>query len=90
MSGKKSVNKGVHDLKLHDSIAEVIFKKNVELCTSLTLFKKIRRFRDGISNGFEARFDFYRGDHNPQLRVALTIMNFTIFEFEVYNRHHDV
>jgi hypothetical protein len=74
---------------LVDSVAEIIFRRDIELCTSLTFFKKIRRFHDGISNGLEAQFDFYRGDHNPQVRVALTILNVMIFELEVYNRYHN-
>jgi hypothetical protein len=52
-------------------------------------FHKVRYFKDGI-DFFEliCDIDFYKGDHNPQFRFFLEILNFTILEIEVYNVNH--
>jgi len=55
------------------------------------LFYKVRNFKDGLTF-FEFIFnlDLYRADHNPQVRCALVIFNFTIFDITLYNvRHYD-
>lgn len=55
----------------------------------LALFHKFRSFKDGITFlEFQLETDWYRGDHNPRGVFALRILNFTIFEFEIYNRNH--
>jgi hypothetical protein len=52
-------------------------------------FHKIRNFKDGITFGeFLLNLDLYKGDHKPQFRMILIILNFKIFEFEVYNVSH--
>jgi hypothetical protein len=49
----------------------------------------IRSILDGITfYEFTINADFYRADHNPQFRVLLVIMNFKLFEFEIYNTKH--
>lgn len=53
----------------------------------LSLFHKVREFKDGISFcDFLIGVDLYKGDHNPQFRVLLVLLNFKIIEFEIYNR----
>ena len=51
----------------------------------------IRRFKDGISF-FEVsiNLDLYKGDHNPHFRIMLLILNFKVFEFEIYNAEHAI
>lgn len=53
------------------------------------LFYKVRNFKDGLTF-FELIFnlDLYRADHNPQIRCALVIFNFTIFDITFYNKRH--
>ena len=49
----------------------------------------LRSFRDGISFlEFICNLDLFAGDHNPHFRVMLVILNFKIFEFEIYNVNH--
>jgi hypothetical protein len=53
------------------------------------ILRKIRSFSDGISFlEFEFNVDFYRGDHNPKGRIMLVVLNFKVFEFEIYNINH--
>lgn len=55
----------------------------------LSLFYKYRKFKDGIDFfHFEGSLDIYEGDHNPQFRIFIGLLNFTIFEFEIYNMFH--
>ena len=56
----------------------------------LDFFRFIRRFRDGITFfEFEINWDRYKDDHSPKFGVSLHVMNFTIFEFNIYaNLHH--
>ena len=52
-------------------------------------FYKFRPFSDGITFlEFQLETDWYAGDHNPRGTLALRVLNFTIFEFEIYNRNH--
>lgn len=50
---------------------------------------KYRAFRDGVSFfEFEVDLSYYRGDHNPQFRVSLVVLNVMVFDFCVYNMSH--
>ena len=75
--------------RLHDSILEVIFRRNIELCFEFEWLYKVRNFRDGITITHELNFDFYKGDHTPQIRWSLTIFNVTVFDFQIYNMLHE-
>ena len=49
----------------------------------------VRDFSDGVDwLDFVIGSDWYRGDHNPQFGVKLTILNMIIFDFRIYNVHH--
>ena len=55
----------------------------------LELFYKFRDFKDGISFfDWSTTWDKYMGDHNPQFNIFLTLFNFKIFDFTVYNIWH--
>jgi len=50
---------------------------------------KLRDFSDGIDFfDLKINYDRFKGDHNPQFGVCLVIMNFLIFQFEIYNVNH--
>lgn len=48
-----------------------------------------RSFKDGsdIFN-FQFIWDRYLADHSPRLQVMLVILNYKIFEFNIYYLHH--
>lgn len=50
---------------------------------------QLRKFKDGLTF-FEFIFNLnlYKADHNPQIRCALIILNFTIFDITLYNKRH--
>jgi hypothetical protein len=55
----------------------------------ISLFHKLRNFSDGISFfEFTSNLDLYKGEHNPKFRLMLVVMNFKIFEIEIYNVNH--
>ena len=61
-------------------------KYAIDLC----LFKKIRNFNDGVTFfDMNINLDLYKGDHKPSLVIHLVILNFTIFELDVYNIYHE-
>jgi len=76
-------------MKLHNSVLEIIFKRNIELVVDFNWFYKFRNYKDGISNSFELNFDFYRCDHSPQIRFVLIILNLILFDFQIYNKYHE-
>lgn len=51
------------------------------------VFYKLRNFKDGLTF-FEIvlNLDLYKADHNPQVRFAFIICNFTIFDITFYNK----
>ena len=52
---------------------------------ALTLLHKVRDFSDGITFAeFEAALDLYEWEHNPKFYIRLMLLNYTIFETEVY------
>jgi hypothetical protein len=52
---------------------------------ALTLFHKLRDFSDGWTFiNFETRLDLYKHEHNPQFRMHLVVLNYTVFELEIY------
>lgn len=49
----------------------------------------IRKMQDGITFfDLNVNTDFYEADHNPKLNFSLIILNCTIFELTIYNKHH--
>jgi hypothetical protein len=55
----------------------------------ISFFHKLRNFKDGISFlEFDVNLDLYKGDHNPQFEMCLVILNFKIFETNIYNINH--
>ena len=62
---------------------------NINYAIELTMFRFIRKFSDGITF-FEAKInlDLYDWDHNPKIEINLLILNTTMIELLIYNRHH--
>ena len=55
----------------------------------LVLLHKVRDWKDGISFfEFVMNLDRFVADHNPRFEVRLSLFNWTVFEFSVYNIHH--
>lgn len=52
-------------------------------------FYKVRNFKDGVTF-FELilNLDLYKADHNPQIRFACIVCNFTMFDITLYNKLH--
>lgn len=75
--------------KLHDSVLEIIFKRNIQMCIDFEKFYKVRDYKDGAFSEVVLNCDFFKGDHNPQFRFAVTVLNWTIFDFQIYNIHHE-
>jgi hypothetical protein len=64
---------------------------NEDYAVELTLLHHYRDFSDGLSVvEFDCNFDWYDGDHCPKFDLSLRLFNWTIFEFNIYNRHHFV
>ena len=62
---------------------------NEDYAMELTLFHNYRSLSDGLSVvEFDCNFDWYHGDHCPKFDLSLRMFNWTIFEFNIYNRHH--
>lgn len=54
-------------------------------------FHFIRKMKDGISFlDFKINLDLFKGDHNPKFEISLYVLNFKFFQFEIYNRNHEV
>lgn len=55
----------------------------------LAAFFVYRSLLDGLSL-FELHIDsdWYKGDHNPQFGIRLTVLNVTLLEFRIYNVNH--
>jgi len=52
-------------------------------------FHMIRAFSDGLSGiEFNITWDLYKADHNPKFQIMLVVLNFKIFEIEIYNVNH--
>jgi hypothetical protein len=62
---------------------------NEDYAIELTLLHRYRDLSDGLSVvEFDFNFDWYKGDHCPKANLSLRLFNWTIFELNVYNRHH--
>ena len=49
----------------------------------------IRKMQDGVTFfDLNVNTDFYEADHNPKLNFSLIVLNCTIFELTIYNKHH--
>ena len=55
----------------------------------LSALYNYRSFSDGI-DFFEFRCDYnkFESDHNPSFNLKISILNFTLIEFNVYYLHH--
>ena len=50
---------------------------------------RLRETKDGISFfEFTVNWDRFIGDHSPKFDFMLVILNYTIFEFNIYYRWH--
>lgn len=55
----------------------------------LTLFHKLRAYRDGITFlEVHINWDRYQADHCPRFTVHLILCNVTVFEWHIYYLHH--
>lgn len=62
---------------------------NEDYAMELTLLHRYRDLADGLSVvEFDCNFDWYHGDHCPKFDLSLRLFNWTVFEFNIYNRHH--
>ena len=65
------------------------FKLGKDYAIDANFFYQVRTFTDGITFiAPEINLDLYRGDHKPSLNLTLEILNFIIFNVEIYNVHH--
>jgi hypothetical protein len=55
----------------------------------LTGPRLIRHFKDGITFfNLGISLDLYQDDHKPSFDASLILLNFTLFELNIYNIHH--
>jgi hypothetical protein len=65
------------------------FKLTKNFAFEFNFLYSVRKFSDGVDwLDFAIDSDWYRGDHNPQFGVKLTILNLIIFDFRIYNVNH--
>lgn len=55
------------------------------------IFYRIRNFKDGITFfEFTTNLDLYKADHNPRFKINLILINYLIFDINIYNTaEHD-
>ena len=64
-------------------------KLSKKFALDISLLHSIRRFEDGISFiEFKINLDLFKGDHNPKLDIIFILLNFKVFEVEIYNEEH--
>lgn len=64
-----------------------IFK--TQYAWELSMFHRVRACSDGVTFvEFIVNLDTYIGDHNPQCKLGLILLNHVIFEFNIYNVNH--
>ena len=65
---------------------------NKDYAWEISALHKIRDFKDGISFiDFDINWDRYLADHTPAFNFSLEILNYKIFEFNIYyQRHRDL
>lgn len=52
-------------------------------------FHLIRKFSDGLTLfDVHLNWDWFKGDHNPQINYLLIILNFKVLEINLYNVNH--
>ena len=53
------------------------------------MFHRIRTWSDGITFvELMINLDTFIGDHNPQFKFGLIVLNHVVFEFNIYNVNH--
>ena len=64
-------------------------KLNENYAFEVAGFYKYRAYSDGVTFlNFDSDLSLYSGDHNPQFRINLTVLNFMIFDIAIYNMNH--
>jgi hypothetical protein len=69
----------------------ISFNKSLskKFALEMNMFYKIRSITDGFDFiDFNIVYDKYDGDHKPSFLINLILLNFVIFEFQIYNKHH--
>lgn len=65
------------------------FPINKKYAFEMTLFHKLREFKDGIDFfDFHCELNLFKDDHNPRFNLFFEIMNITIIEIDIYNMFH--
>jgi len=55
----------------------------------LTFLYCSRCITDGLTAlELQVNFDWFKGDHNPQFQISLTVLNMTLVDVRIYNVHH--
>ena len=74
--------------KIIDAIVEKLFRKKVKLTFSLTLFKKLKLYRN-TTNIFNINLEIVlSGHHSPMIEFIIVLFNYTIIEISIYNTYH--
>lgn len=64
-------------------------KLNKNYALDIACLYKYRSFSDGVTFlSLDTDLSLYIGDHTPQFRINLIILNYIIFEISVYNMNH--
>ena len=64
-------------------------KINENYAWELSGLHMLRQFSDGVDFfEFHINWDRYLADHTPSFQIMLVILNFTIFEFNIYYVWH--
>jgi len=64
-------------------------KINEDYAWEFSGLHKLREFSDGLSIfEFRCNWDRYLADHTPRLEISLVILNFMVFEFNIYYLWH--
>lgn len=62
---------------------------NKDYAWEISAFNMYRAFSDGISFvEFNVNWDRYEDDHSPGFSVIFVLLNFKVFEFNIYYIHH--
>jgi hypothetical protein len=64
-------------------------KLSKKFSLDVSFFHVIRQFKDGITFfDLVCNLDLYKGDHNPKSQFMLVLLNFKVFEIEIYCIDH--
>ena len=72
-----------------DSILSIIFRRTVKMACDIGFLYCNRDICDGVTLcDVEFNIDLFWDDHKPSLRISLDLLNYCIFEIDIYNCHH--